>query len=87
MLNSEMSVNVHFSKILKHLLHSDIETSPSLRSTSVNYLNIFTEKSGRTSSETSALQTQYIIFIILFSASQTYVMVFLVSDQVLYPTC
>ena len=43
-------------------------------------------KSGRTTSKPSALQTQYISFIILFSTSKTYVMVFLVSDQVLDPT-
>ena len=42
-------------------------------------------KSGRNSSKTSALQTQYKSFIFLFSASKTYVMEFLVSDQVLYP--
>ena len=62
---------------LKHLLYNGLELSSCIP-TKV--------KSGRTTSETSALQTQYISFIILFSASKTYVMVFLVSDQVLDPT-
>ena len=48
--------------------------------------NILKAKSGRNSSEISALQTQYISLIILFSASKTFVMVFLVSNQVIDPT-
>ena len=43
-------------------------------------------KSVGNTSESSALQTQYINVIILFSAPKTNVMKILVSDQVLDPT-
>ena len=51
-----------------------------------NRLHRLSTKSVGNTSESSALQTQYKSLIILFSAPKTYVMEFLVSDQVIDPT-